>query len=119
MEESSPILSAISVVAVTIVAIISMKVVRWLWLRPKMYEKFLKDQGYHANPYRILRGDMLDFAAMAQENRPKQIKLADNVSFHASPYIHSIIKKYGIVSTQTSCVHGKLFRCLAFLYDRG
>ncbi|WOH00779.1 hypothetical protein DCAR_0520154 [Daucus carota subsp. sativus] len=95
MEESSPILSGIAVVAVTVVAIISMKVVRWLWLRPKMYEKFLKDQGYHANSYRILRGDMLDFAAMAQENRPKQIKLADNVSFHALPYIHSIIKKYG------------------------
>ncbi|XP_074368145.1 cytochrome P450 CYP72A219-like isoform X2 [Apium graveolens] len=80
---------------VTSVATITMKVVNWLWLRPKKYEKLLKDQGFHGNPYRLLRGDMLEFAAMAKENRPKQIKLSDNVSFHALPYIHSIIKKYG------------------------
>lgn len=104
MEDSSPFLLAISVLAVTSVAITAMKVVSWLWLRPKMYEKSLKDQGYHANSYRLLCGDMLEFAAMAKQNRPKQIELSDNVSFHALPYIHSIIKKYGKVSTQTLCL---------------
>lgn len=95
MEDISPLMLAISIVAVTSVTTITIKVVNWLWLRPKKYEKLLKDQGFHGNPYRLLRGDMLEFAAMAKENRSKQIKLSDNVSFHALPYIHSIIKKYG------------------------
>ncbi|KAK1399209.1 hypothetical protein POM88_009072 [Heracleum sosnowskyi] len=96
MEDISPFMLAISVVAVTSVATITVKLVNWLWLRPKKYEKFLQDQGFHANPYRLLRGDMLEYAAMAKENGSKQTKLSDNVSFHALPYTHSImIKKYG------------------------
>ncbi|KAL8148722.1 cytochrome P450 72A397-like [Apium graveolens] len=95
MEDISPLLLAVSVVAITSVVTIAFKVVNWLWLRPKKYEKYLKDQGYHANPYRLLQGDILEYAAMGEEYRPKQIKLSDNVSFHALPYIHRTIKKYG------------------------
>ncbi|KAL8148734.1 hypothetical protein AgCh_005921 [Apium graveolens] len=38
---------------------------------------------------------MLENAAVSEENRSKQIKLSANVSSHALPYVHSIIKKYG------------------------
>lgn len=83
MKDISLILLAILVVAATGVTTIVMKVVEWLWLRPKKYEKSLQAQGFHANPYRLLRGDMLDYAAMAEENRLKLIKLSENVSLHA------------------------------------
>lgn len=100
MQNIRPFLLAILVVTVTSVAIMAMKVVNRLWIRPKKYEKSLRDQGFLANPYRLLQGDMLDFAAMSKENRPKQIKLSDDVSSHALPYNYSIIKKYGRVSKQ-------------------
>lgn len=87
---------AISIVAITSVVIIAVQIVNWVWLRPKKLEKYLREQGFDGNPYRLLRGDMLEFAAMARDTKSKQIKLSDNVSHHALPYIHHIINKYGI-----------------------
>lgn len=46
MKDFSSFLLAVSVVAVTGVATIAIKVVNWLWLRPKKYEKSLQEQGF-------------------------------------------------------------------------
>ncbi|CAK9151762.1 unnamed protein product [Ilex paraguariensis] len=86
---------ATSVVLVAVVTL-TWRVVNWVWLRPKKLEKWLREQGLHGNPYRLLKlGDLTEFFIMTKEAKPRPISLSDDIAPHVLPYHHHIINKYG------------------------
>ncbi|KAI7729667.1 hypothetical protein M8C21_015760 [Ambrosia artemisiifolia] len=86
-------------VTITIVAIVIMrwgwKLVNWVWLKPKKLEKWLRDEGYKGNPYKLLMGDMVELATMVKEGKSKPIPVTHDISSYALPFDHHIISKYG------------------------
>lgn len=78
-----PLISSIAI-SIVLVGITSIAV-KMVWLTPKKLEKYLKAQGFNGNPYRLVFGDMMEYAAMTKHEKPKHINLSDNVSLHALP----------------------------------
>ncbi|KAJ8532321.1 hypothetical protein K7X08_012244 [Anisodus acutangulus] len=72
------------------------RVLNWVWFTPKKLEKLLRKQGLKGNSYRILYGDMKEFAGMIKEANSKPMNLSDDdVSPRMAPFFLEIIKKYG------------------------
>ncbi|KAL3821289.1 hypothetical protein ACJIZ3_007194 [Penstemon smallii] len=90
MQLSSILLSVLTLVCVTV----ALKLLNWVWFRPKKLENFLRKQGLSGNSYRLLIGDMKDFIQVMRAEQPKAINLSDNISSHILPYYHHIIHKY-------------------------
>ncbi|KAK9077436.1 hypothetical protein SSX86_005773 [Deinandra increscens subsp. villosa] len=89
-------------VAVVMIAIVvaligkwGLKVLNWAWLKPKKLEKWLIDQGYKGNSYKVLIGDMKELATMAKGAKSKQIPISHDIISHCLPFDHHIITKYG------------------------
>lgn len=97
MDATQVFLVAISIAVIAIVSKLY-RVLNWLWLKPKKLEKYLKEQGFKGNAYRLILGDMGEYARMIKEEQPRQIKFSENVSLHALPYAHHIINKFGMLS---------------------
>ncbi|KAL0406687.1 UNVERIFIED_CONTAM: cytochrome [Sesamum latifolium] len=88
---SSILASILILVSTTLVV----KLLNWVWFRPKKLEKLLRKQGLNGNPYRLLLGDMQDFGKAMKTEQPKTLKLSDHLPPHILPYYHDIIDKYG------------------------
>ncbi|XP_011098148.1 cytochrome P450 CYP72A219-like [Sesamum indicum] len=91
---SSILASIITLVSTTLVV----KLLNWVWFRPKKLEKLLRKQGLSGNPYRLFLGDMQDFGNVMKTEQPKTLKLSDDLPPHILPYYHNIIHKYGKLS---------------------
>ncbi|KAK2992114.1 hypothetical protein RJ640_006416 [Escallonia rubra] len=87
--------TAISVVLASIVVTWTVRLVNWVWLRPKKLEKCLREQGLNGNPYRILHGDMEEYSTLTRQAKSQVIKGSDDVVPHVLPHLHHIITKYG------------------------
>ncbi|KAK4484639.1 hypothetical protein RD792_007228 [Penstemon davidsonii] len=74
---------------------IAVKLLNWVWFRPKKLEKFLRKQGLDGNPYRLLLGDMNDLIKVIKSEQSKSIQLSDDLPSHIMPYYQQIIHKYG------------------------
>lgn len=74
---------------------VTVRFLKWVWLRPRKLEKLLREQGVNGNPYRLLIGDMKDFIAAMKTEQPKTVKLSDNITPHILPFYHNIINQYG------------------------
>ncbi|KAK9063728.1 hypothetical protein SSX86_017600 [Deinandra increscens subsp. villosa] len=72
------------------------KLLNWVWLKPKKLEKWLRDEGYKGNPYKLLVGDMIGFATMMKEGKSKASPVTHDITSYALPFDHHIISKYGI-----------------------
>ncbi|GAV60863.1 p450 domain-containing protein [Cephalotus follicularis] len=83
---------SITIVAISICA---WRVLDWLWLRPKQVEKCLREQGLCGNPYRLLYGDLKDYAKMMEEAMLRPINFSDDVAQRTMPFIHQAIKHNG------------------------
>ncbi|WOH03060.1 hypothetical protein DCAR_0522451 [Daucus carota subsp. sativus] len=94
MDATKAFLIAISIAVITVIGIFY-RVLNWVWLRPRKLEKYLKEQGFKGNAYRLVLGDMGEYASMIKQEQPRQIKFSENVSLHALPYAHHIINKFG------------------------
>ncbi|XP_076941703.1 cytochrome P450 CYP72A219-like isoform X1 [Bidens hawaiensis] len=83
--------------AVVVVVILSWgwKLLNWVWLKPKKLEKWLRDEGYKGNPYKLLIGDMKELEAIVKEGRSKPISVTHDITSYALPFDHHIISKYG------------------------
>ncbi|XP_073157610.1 cytochrome P450 CYP72A219-like [Henckelia pumila] len=89
----SSIIISLIVVSFSILAV---RVLHWVWFKPKRLEKFLRKQGFNGNQYRFLLGDMKDFIRAMKQEQPKSIDFSnDDISSHILPYYHQIIAKYG------------------------
>ncbi|KAK4484640.1 hypothetical protein RD792_007229 [Penstemon davidsonii] len=74
---------------------IAVKLLNWVWFRPKKLEKFLRKQGLDGNPYRLLLGDMKDLIKVLKSEQSKSIQFSDDLPSHIMPYYQQIIHKYG------------------------
>ncbi|KAI3466005.1 hypothetical protein Pfo_022668 [Paulownia fortunei] len=88
---SSILASILILVSITL----AVKVLNWVWFRPRKLERFLRKQGLHGNPYRLFLGDMKDLIKVMKTEQPKTMELSDDVPSHILPYYHNIIDKYG------------------------
>uniref|UniRef100_A0A251U2J3 Putative cytochrome P450, Ribonuclease H-like domain, GAG-pre-integrase domain protein n=1 Tax=Helianthus annuus TaxID=4232 RepID=A0A251U2J3_HELAN len=86
-------------VAITIVVVVMVswgwKLLNWVWLKPKRLEKWLRDEGYNGNSYRLLIGDMIELATMMKEGKSKPIPVTHDITSYALPFDHHIFSKYG------------------------
>ncbi|XP_057456150.1 cytochrome P450 72A68-like [Lotus japonicus] len=73
----------------------ALKVVNWLWLRPKKIEKLLREQGLKGNPYRILIGDLKDFVKMQKDAGSKPMSFSHEIVSRVSPYVKLTVDKHG------------------------
>ncbi|KAJ0545463.1 putative secologanin synthase [Helianthus annuus] len=85
---------AISIVVAVIVRW-GWKLLNWVWLKPKKLEKWLRDEGYKGNPYKLLVGDIIEFATIMKEGKSKPIPVTHDITSYALPFDHHIISKYG------------------------
>ncbi|MFS7959626.1 putative secologanin synthase [Helianthus anomalus] len=86
-------------IAIVVVVMVSWgwKLLNWVWLKPKKLEKWLRDEGYKGNPYKLLMGDMIELATMVKEGKSKSIPVTHDITSYALPFDHHIISKYGIL----------------------
>ncbi|KAK2970525.1 hypothetical protein RJ640_020509 [Escallonia rubra] len=107
--EITPFSVAIPVIFLAL-ATWALKLVNWVWLRPKKLEKSLRDHGLAGNPYRLLIGDLGEYSAFANHTKSKTISLSDDIAPHVLPYVHHVIQKYDIAAQKKRglWVHGQL-----------
>ncbi|KAJ0896499.1 putative secologanin synthase [Helianthus annuus] len=66
------------------------KLLNWVWLKPKKLEKWLRDEGYKGNPYKLLMGDMIEFATTLKEGRLKASPITHDITSYTLPFDHRI-----------------------------
>ncbi|MFS7959617.1 putative secologanin synthase [Helianthus anomalus] len=69
------------------------KLLNWVWLNPKKLEKWMRDEGYKGNPYKLLIGDMIEFATIVKEGKSKASPITHDITSYALPFDHHIISK--------------------------
>ena len=105
-----------------IVLIWAWKILNWLWFKPKRLEKLLREQGFQANPYKLLVGDSKELLKMRKEALSKPMNLSDDILPRVSSDIHHSVKTHGmfvmifiyLLSSSTSFIliihaHGPVF----------
>ncbi|KAL9437962.1 hypothetical protein AB3S75_023763 [Citrus x aurantiifolia] len=70
----------------------------WVWLKPKKLEKFLRQQGFSGNCYKVLQGDIKELAKTTKEAKNKPMSLSDDIASRILPFHHHIITNYGTPS---------------------
>ncbi|OMO92604.1 Cytochrome P450 [Corchorus olitorius] len=71
------------------------RILKWVWLKPKKLEKWLRQQGVTGNPYRFLSGDIRENFSMIRQARSKPMPLSDDIVPYVSPFLHQHVNKYG------------------------
>ncbi|XP_020554498.1 cytochrome P450 CYP72A219-like [Sesamum indicum] len=87
----SSILASILILVSTALVV---KVLNWVWFRPKKLEKLLRKQGLNGNPYRLFLGDMQDLTNVLKTQQPKTLNLSDDLRPHILPYYQNIIDNF-------------------------
>ncbi|KAD0812916.1 hypothetical protein E3N88_43673 [Mikania micrantha] len=79
------------------VVVCAWKMINMVWLRPKRLEKYLRNQGFNGNKYKLLFGDMKEMSLMFQQSKSKHISIHDEdaVLPHVAAFNHQSLKKYG------------------------
>ncbi|KAG8386497.1 hypothetical protein BUALT_Bualt03G0154700 [Buddleja alternifolia] len=88
----SSILTSIMLVGLIALAV---KLLNWIWFRPKKLEKLLRKQGLQGNTYRLLLGDIKDLISVTKAQQPKSIQFSDDLARHILPCYHQTCSKYG------------------------
>ncbi|XP_008386384.3 cytochrome P450 CYP72A219-like [Malus sylvestris] len=84
----------VSIVCVGLIAL-GWKVVNWIWLKPKKFERHLRQQGLSGNSYRLLIGDLNDNSKMTKAALSKPMELSHDIVPYVLPLLHDIFNKYG------------------------
>ncbi|ESQ48511.1 hypothetical protein EUTSA_v10021993mg [Eutrema salsugineum] len=89
----------ISVASVAIVALIVLwwiwKTIKWVWLKPKMLESYLRRQGLSGTPYTPLVGDLKRNLRMVMDARSKPIRLTDDIAKRVVPFPLQMLNMHG------------------------
>jgi hypothetical protein len=88
------------------------KVAHTFWLKPKSQEKRLRKQGIRGTPYKILNGDMKEFARSSKEARSRPIALNQEIAPRVLPFFYKMVQIYG---EQLLHKLSHVFRFLLFL----
>ncbi|KAK6132444.1 hypothetical protein DH2020_033821 [Rehmannia glutinosa] len=74
----------------------ALKLLNWLWFKPRKMEKLLREQGLNGNPYRPFLGDLKDLIRVKNATQQRSIKLmSDDTLQHIFTYFHQTVTKYG------------------------
>ncbi|XP_057796041.1 cytochrome P450 CYP72A219-like [Salvia miltiorrhiza] len=87
--------SVITSTLILVGILLTVKLLKWAWLRPRKLEKLLREQGLNGNPYKLLIGDMKQLITVMKTEQPKAVKLSDPIPPHILPFYTQIIHKYG------------------------
>ncbi|CAO2818917.1 unnamed protein product [Amaranthus hypochondriacus] len=85
----------ISVVCIVVVTGF-LRVVNWVWLRPKRMERFLRQQGIYGTSYKLLFGDLKDMSSMRTQALKTPMNGFSNDYFpRVDPFRHQLITNFG------------------------
>ncbi|CAA7029960.1 unnamed protein product [Microthlaspi erraticum] len=71
------------------------RILKWVWLKPKMLESHLRRQGLVGTPYTPLVGDFKRIFSMSMEAKSKPINLTDDIIPRVLPFHSHMLKTYG------------------------
>uniref|UniRef100_A0A7N0VE30 Cytochrome P450 n=2 Tax=Kalanchoe fedtschenkoi TaxID=63787 RepID=A0A7N0VE30_KALFE len=86
---------AVYIALVAVFATLAYRFINWVWLRPKLLDRCLRDQGLTGSSYRFLFGDLKDQRRMNHEAKAKPISLSSDIVPRLLSYVDQHIKKYG------------------------
>ncbi|KAK6132446.1 hypothetical protein DH2020_033823 [Rehmannia glutinosa] len=74
----------------------ALKLLNWLWFKPRKLEKLLREQGLNGNPYRPFLGDLKDLIRVKKATQQRSIKImSDDIIQQIFAYYHQTVTKYG------------------------
>ncbi|KAL6183460.1 hypothetical protein ACLB2K_044871 [Fragaria x ananassa] len=73
----------------------SWSVLNWVWLRPKILERLLRQQGFQGNSYKLFYGDVKESYAMLREAKSKPMKHCHDISPRVIPFVHRTVNIHG------------------------
>ncbi|KAF5193604.1 Cytochrome p450 [Thalictrum thalictroides] len=89
----------------TLVVIVGVVLVSWawktiskIWLKPKMMEKYLREQGLKGPNYKFLYGDTKEIGRLNKEARLKPMENSHQIVRRVFPYYHQVVQQYGKMS---------------------
>ncbi|KAK9688653.1 hypothetical protein RND81_09G001200 [Saponaria officinalis] len=85
----------VTTLILTSVAYMIWKVVKFVWLKPKSIEKWLRQQGVKGNPYKPPLGDVRDLISLTKSLLLLPIHFSDDPLPRVAPYIYHMLQKYG------------------------
>ncbi|CAA7029981.1 unnamed protein product [Microthlaspi erraticum] len=83
------------VVVVTVASLWTWRIVKWVWMKPKMLESYLRRQGLAGTPYTPLVGDIKRNVSMMMEARSKPINLTDDITPRLLPLALNMFNSHG------------------------
>lgn len=86
------------VVVVAVVVLWTWRIVKWVWIKPKMLESCLRRQGLTGTPYTPFVGDIRRNVDMMMEARSKPINITDDITPRLLPLASKMLNSHGIVS---------------------
>ncbi|XP_021718980.1 cytochrome P450 CYP72A219-like [Chenopodium quinoa] len=90
---TSSVLTA--VVCITVVTVM-IKVVYWVWLRPKKLERLLRQKGFSGTSYKFLFGGIKTFVTMREEAlKTPMDRFSDEYFPRVEPFRHQLASKFG------------------------
>lgn len=89
--------SVLIAIVCIVVATGLIKVVNWVWLRPKKLERLLRQQGFSGNSYNLFFGDLKDLATMrTQAMKTPMTSFSDDYFSRVEPLRHQLLTKFGM-----------------------
>lgn len=82
-------------VLVAVVVLWTWRIVKWVWIKPKMLESSLKRQGLTGTPYTPLVGDIKRNVDMMMEARSKPINVTDDITPRLLPLALKMLNSHG------------------------
>ncbi|KAJ7981928.1 Cytochrome P450 [Quillaja saponaria] len=83
-------------IILSVIIWITWRVLNWLWVRPKMIERYLRNEGLEGNSYKFLFGDTKLMRKMAMEAKSKPMNISsDDITPRANPFFLQNITSYG------------------------
>ncbi|KAI3798740.1 hypothetical protein L1987_34018 [Smallanthus sonchifolius] len=92
--------NTVAVSCAIVVVVCAWKMVNMVWLRPKKLEKYLRNQGFNGNKYKLLFGDMKELSMMIQQSKSKHINIddEDEVLPHVAAFSYQSLQNCGHVT---------------------
>ncbi|KAH6771534.1 hypothetical protein C2S52_016337 [Perilla frutescens var. hirtella] len=93
-------LAALGVLIVTSIVVAALvkwgvKLLNWVWFRPRKLEKFLREQGMNGTCYSPFLRDVRDCISSMTDEQPKTLQLSDDILPHLYRCYMQNLSKYG------------------------
>nr|XP_043624923.1 cytochrome P450 CYP72A219-like [Erigeron canadensis] len=78
-----------------IVVLVAWSLLKWVWVKPRRLERYLRLQGIKGTSYKFLFGDTKEMKHMLKEANQKPIDIQDDVVGRLIPFVYMAAKTYG------------------------